>query len=412
MSLPQIEIIPLRPAICSDAPTTLDVLVRIVPPIGETTTQRPVLNLGLVLDHSGSMAAARKIEYAREAAIYAVQQLLPSDRVSVTIFDDAVETIVPNTFAEDKTRIVHMVKGVKPDGTTALHGGWAEGGKQVREHIVVGGLNRVLLLSDGLANVGETNADVIASDVKKLSVQGVSTTTMGVGDDYNEDLLQAMSLSGDGNYYYIESPRQLPDIFQTELHGLMATVGTQVTLGIEAQNGVGVLDVFNDLDKTESGLFKLSNLIVGMPVEVLVRVSVPACRQPTTLCCFHLAWNPAKSSQRQRIEASVALSPITSAAWTNLAPSVEVQEKVVLLQVARLKLRATRCLREGDRDSASRCLKEAKELLAGVPGSPQVTYEQRTIADIETDLEQGNSEKFSKKAKYQQYQRSQSRPQC
>src|SRR3954453_5629914 len=81
MQVPRIELIPLRPAICSDAPIALDVLVRIVPPAPEVHFPRPPLNLALVLDRSGSMAGARKMPYAREAAIFAAQQLLPTDRV-------------------------------------------------------------------------------------------------------------------------------------------------------------------------------------------------------------------------------------------------------------------------------------------------------------------------------------------
>src|SRR4051812_9300538 len=78
-----LELIPLRPAVRSDAPVTLDLLLRIVPPALQGPPRRPPLNLGLVLDHSGSMAGSGKIDYARQAAAYAVQQLLPEDRVSL-----------------------------------------------------------------------------------------------------------------------------------------------------------------------------------------------------------------------------------------------------------------------------------------------------------------------------------------
>src|SRR5262249_19875682 len=157
------------------------------------------------------------------------------------------------------------------------------------------------------ANVGETNPDAIATDVNRLARQGVSTTTMGLGDDYNEDLLEAMAQSGDGNYYYIESPKQLADIFQTELQGLMATFGNKVSLGVHPQGDVTVADVLNDLDRLPTGRLKLPNLIAGMPVLVLVRLSVPPMTGERELCRFRLAWDAPKEAGRQKVVSALRL---------------------------------------------------------------------------------------------------------
>ena len=88
MKRPQIDLLPLRSAVCTNAGTILDVLVKVTPPVPERPVGRPPLNLGLVLDRSGSMAGRNKMDYARQAAAFAVQQLLPTDRVSVTIFGE------------------------------------------------------------------------------------------------------------------------------------------------------------------------------------------------------------------------------------------------------------------------------------------------------------------------------------
>ncbi|WP_245927429.1 vWA domain-containing protein [Aphanothece hegewaldii] len=259
---PTITLIPLREVVTSDAYTQLDLIVRIESPQPQEILKRSKLNLGLVIDRSGSMQG-QKMDYARKAAIYAVEQLKESDRVSITIYDNQVEVIVPNTLATNKTQIIEKIKHIHSRGSTNLYEGWLEGGKQVSQKYNNEQLNRVILLSDGLANDGETNPDVICTHVHGLMQHGVSTSTMGIGDDFNEDLMEAMAKSGDGNYYYIESPDSLPTIFQAELQGIIATIGSKVSLGIEPSRNIEVLDVFNDLSKTRYGRYKLPNLIMG-----------------------------------------------------------------------------------------------------------------------------------------------------
>ena len=410
MTPPKVEIIPSRPAVRRDAPTPLDLLVRITPPQPEVHFPRPAINLGLVLDHSGSMSGGNRIESAREAAIYAVGQLLPTDRLSVTIFDDEVETIVPNAPAADKAAIVARLKQVQPDGTTALYAGWKEGAAQVAGHRVKDGLNRVLLLSDGLANVGLADPAAIGVEVKAVTAQGVGTTTLGVGDDYNEDLMEAMARAGDGNYYYVESPRQLPDIFQTELRGLMSTIGRQVSLGIEPHNDVVVADVLNDLDRTEYGRLKLPNLIVGMPVEVLVRLTVPPLSSSVELCSVRLAWDAPGAAGRHELRIALALPAISAEAWRDLAPHAEVEERIALLTAGRLKRQATAALRAGDIETTMALLGTAEGVILGTPPTHATRSEAADISLIAADLKAGDHKKFSKRAMFQSFKRSRGGP--
>lgn len=350
MNDPRLEVIPLRPAVKSDESTTLDVLIRVVP----TTTPkdapgaRPKLNLGLVIDRSGSMSG-EKIAYARRSAAFAVEQLLPTDRVSVTIYDDQVETIVPSTLAADKRAIIGKIETILARNSTDLHSGWHHGAEQVRANLLKDGLNRVLLLSDGLANHGLTDPERIAANVKKALGTGISTTTLGFGRDYNEDLMTKMAVVGDGNYYVIDSPTQLVDIFQTELEGLAATVGTKVSLGVDPRSDGRIAEVLNDLEKLPTGRLMLPNLVLGMPVPVVVRLSIPPQGGPTAdVAEIRLAWDEPKGSGRRVLRQTLTLSTMSVAAWSELAEDAAVRQEVDMLMAARAAQEAVRAIERGD----------------------------------------------------------------
>jgi Ca-activated chloride channel family protein len=402
--VPQIEFISLRHAVCSDTATTLDVVMKIIPPEPpqpESENKRPPLNLGLVIDRSGSMQG-KKIQYAREAAGYAVEQLLPSDRISVTIYDDRIDTLVPSTLATNKTRIIRQIQRITPRSMTNLHGGWVEGGVQVSKYLKSEQLNRIILLSDGLANHGQTNPDIIASDVHGLAQQGVSTSTMGVGDDYNEDLLEAMATSGDGNYYYIESPDQLPEIFDMEMQGIIGLLGQNVTLRIEPQGDVEVVDVFNDFSLTRQGEFKLPNLVMGNPFTVLVRLQVPAIQECTPLCYFRLAWDEADQPERQKLRVELELPVVLESQLDEFPLNADVQREVALMQSARAKKEASEKVREGDYGAAMDLMEVTKEVISRAPSSLLMEQEAQSLEELNDDLQARRLQQYQKRAKYEE----------
>jgi Ca-activated chloride channel homolog len=402
---PKLEMIPIRKACRSDGPTTLDILVRITPPTPEIHFVRPAINLGLVLDRSGSMAGAKKMAYAQEAACFAVEQLLPTDRISITIFDSQVETIAPNAPVADKLGLIRRIRQIAPRGATALHAGWKEGCDQATKGGLTEGLNRVILLSDGLANEGLTDPNVIATEVRASAAKGVSTTTMGLGDDYNEDLMQAMGEAGDGNYYYIESPLQLVDIFHTEMMGLMANLGQKVSLGIEPQGGSTVAEVLNDLDRNALGRLMLPNLVVGMAIPVIVRLNVPPIQQAAEVCRFRLAWDEPNGNARRTLHAAILLSPCPSAEWEALPVDPEVAEQVALLMAARAKKEAIGAYDQGNMDRTMDLVEYAQEQMRAMPASPMVDQELAMLNALEADLKQGEGAKFRKRSAWQAFTR-------
>jgi Ca-activated chloride channel family protein len=411
MSEPRIEIIPAKAAVGSDAAVVLDVLVRVTPPQPEVHFPRPALNLALVLDRSGSMAEGRKMPFAREAAAFVVAQLLPTDRVSVTVFDDQIETVVPNAPVADKPGLVRRIQQVEPRGSTDLHGGWAEGGRQAESQIAPGGINRVLLLSDGLANVGVTDPNTIAIEARGLAARGVSTTTLGVGDSYNEDLLEAMASAGDGHYYYIESPAQLVDIFQTELQGLMAMLGQKVSLGLEPRPGASVSDVLNDFEKAPTGRLMLPNLVVGMPVLVLVRLSVPPQPAAGDLLDVRLAWDDPRDVGRRVARAALERLPsVCLADWSALPVHPEVAELSALLMSARAQKESARAHERGDRARSAQYLADARAYTAAAPVTAATRDELEALDRFEVALNEAPAGHYRKMVKYRSYSRRKSSP--
>jgi len=401
---PIVEMIPLKSAVRKDAPTELAILVRIVAPQMEIARERPQLNLGLVLDRSGSMSGA-KLRAVKDAAKYAVQQLKATDRVAVTIYDSEVETIVPSTNAGNKETITRKINGIECGGATALHDGWVEGGMQVSRHLDTKGLNRVLLLTDGLANHGETNVDRICSDVKGLASRGVSTTTMGVGNDFNEDLLQAMSQSGDGNYYFIEGAGDLERIFAGELRGLMATVGHTVSLGIEPQGGSEAVDVMNDLERNKLGRLQLPNLVAGNAIEVVVKLQVSAQSVESDVCFVRLAWSTPDSSERFVVREALSLPSVSSGEWDALPENERVADAVALLETARIRQQAVEELERGDIAAARSSFSRGRSLAGNIKDGAAAAEEAALFEVLDGDFDKGEHAHLSKLAKAHNYKR-------
>lgn len=406
-ALPTVELMPLHGAIVTQQPMPLDVLVRITPPAIALNTDRVPLNLSLAIDRSGSMGG-QKMHYAREAARFAVENLLPCDRISVVLFDDRIETLVPSTLATDKNTLLEKLRHVHSRGSTALHAGWVEGGMQVSQYLNPAQLNRVIVLSDGLANVGETRPDAISSDVHGLAQRGVSTTTLGIGDDYSEDLLAAMARSGDGNFFHIESADQLPTIFETELSGLAATLGQRVSLGIKPGNGVTVMDVLNDFEMTDTRRYKLPNLMVGSPIQVVVRLQVPALSQSGELMQVRLAWDDRDQPGRQVLRAGLELPLVRAEQFSDFPANEAVQEQVALLMAARARREAIQFSDRGDFASARQSLTDARLAMASMSPSAMLMEEQAVLEDLEADYQSGNVTSARKKAFSQSFNLSRS----
>ncbi len=274
--LPKVEFFTTRAKLEAEREQTVDVLISITPPqLDLSNTSRTALNLSLVLDRSGSMDGD-KMSRAREAAMFCVDQMLATDRLSVVTFDDRIDLLFPSQPVTNKQSMKDLISRVAARGSTALHEAWVRGGLTISEQMLEQGINRVVLITDGLANVGVTNTDEIVSQAMGLFQRGVSTSTIGIGDDFNEDLLLPMAQAAGGNAWHVVEPEDMQRIFQVELEGLITQFAHTVSLSLIPADGVRISDLLNDFELTETGRYRLPNLQAGAPLEIVVQLRVGA----------------------------------------------------------------------------------------------------------------------------------------
>lgn len=207
--------------------------------------KRAPMNLAVVLDRSGSMQGA-KIEKAKQAACVAIDHLGDADYFSLVTFDNNTDVLLaPERVggARHREELKSRIDGIRPGGGTAIHAGVTVGAKQVRQYLEKEYVNRVILLSDGIANVGPSRTSDLSELGRELRRDGLSVTTVGLGDDYNEDLMTALAEASNANYYYVRDAEKLPGIFAEELGAARSLVARGVTIRIRVPAGVRLKEI-------------------------------------------------------------------------------------------------------------------------------------------------------------------------
>ncbi len=241
----------------------------------EPSQTRTPVNVAFVIDRSGSMQGAR-IAQAREAAIMAINRLLPTDIASVVIFDNVVEVLVPAQPVSDPSHFTDLVRQVAVRGSTAIHAGVLQGAAEVAKFKEPRRLNRVVLLSDGAANIGPVRPEEFALLGRALLSQGISVSTIGLGLGYNEDLMLQLARASDGNHAFAREPTDLVQIFNKEFDDVLGSCAQTVSVDVELKQGVRAVRALSrdGLIEGQRAQFTLNQIYAATEHYVLLEVAI------------------------------------------------------------------------------------------------------------------------------------------
>ncbi|NDI36175.1 vWA domain-containing protein [Chengkuizengella sediminis] len=195
---------------------------------------RKPANLVFVIDVSGSMNQENRLGLVKKSLYLLVDQLKDNDRVGLIVYGSTARTILEQTSVEDKQRIIAAIDQLESSGSTNAEEGLVLGYETVSEYFQKNALNRVILCSDGVANVGETGAEGILGEIKRYARDDITLSTFGFGmGNYNDVLMEQLADQGDGNYAYIDSFSEARRIFTEELTGTLQTIAKDVKIQVE-----------------------------------------------------------------------------------------------------------------------------------------------------------------------------------
>jgi len=350
-------------------------MLELTAPPAPATEERSPATLEVVLDRSGSMHDG-KLDAALIALDALVARLDPSDRFGLVVFDDQVEVVVPAGPLQDKQAVRAALRRIEPGGMTNLSGGYLRGLQEARR--VAGGRGAtLLLLSDGHANEGLTNATELESIAASAQRQGVATATLGLGLGYDELLMGGLARGGSGNHVFAEEGDTAGRLIAAEIDGLLSQTAQAVSLVIRPTGDVAGVRLWNDLPATaiDGGVMvELGDLYGDETRKLVLTLNVPSMGALGLAKVAELELRyvelPAATEHTVTVPLHVNVVPGDQAAGR--IPDATVRSELTYQQAQDAKRKASDALRAGDTRGAAQLYEDAGDVLsAAVSAAPQ-----------------------------------------
>lgn len=333
------------------------------------------MNIALVIDRSGSMQGPR-IEAARKAAMAAVDRLSPRDIVSVVSYDDRVEVEVPATRATNLSSIKQKIAQLTPRGSTAIWAGMQAGATEVRKFKSREYVNRIILLSDGLANQGPSQPSDFARLGRDLGGEGITVSTIGLGLGYNEDLMAQLAQNADGSHAFVQEPADLAGFLNREFDDVAGIVAQDIEIRIRVTPGLKpIRSLGRDAEMDASAMtFKVKQVVGGTDSVLLAEIEVPAAfaKDGAEVARVEVAYRDGEGLDK-RIETQSVLAKFGDASASEKALNETVMRDVGTLHSRAVRQEAVKLRDAGKRDEAEKKFKEnaeyVKSLQAKMPAA-------------------------------------------
>jgi len=384
---PQVLITPLKPALIMGMAQKLPVLVRVQAPDPDPAQkkERKPYHLSLVIDRSGSMSGEPLLEALR-CVKHIIDRLETTDVASLIVFNDRVKTLIPAKPVGDRKALYAALAHVRPGGATNLHGGWQAGAAEILEGTKQAALARVILLSDGNANVGETtDTNEIAALCAEAAEKGVTTSTYGLGRNFNEELMVEMAKRGGGNHYYGDTAADLFEPFAEEFDLISNLYARQVRLSLAAPQGVKIT-LINDYPVEESDgfpLIRLPDIPWGAEAWALVELEIPAgmaLESGNQILQAAVSASAVDGAPISFQDAALALKALSPQAWEALLDDPLVRSRLTELEAGKFLDQARAAAERGNWDAIQKMIAEAQQRFADHPWVMEVLSEMADLA--------------------------------
>ncbi len=272
---------------------------------------RALMNVALVIDRSGSMSSQGRMGNARRAAEMAVDRLSRDDILAVVSYDDRIEVDVPATKVLSPSDVKARIARLSPRGSTAIHAALLAGANEVRKFKSKDRVNRIVLISDGLANVGPSKPSDFESLGRELASEGITVSTIGLGNGYNEDLMAGLARSADGGHVFVQESADLAAFLAREFDDVAGTIGQEAEIIIKVKDGVRPLRSLGREARMEADriVYRVGALYGGVEQVLLAEVEIaPASKNgEATVAEIEIAYTDARSGRRAEAHGSATV---------------------------------------------------------------------------------------------------------